>query len=168
MPLIQSTLASGLEAMTPTDSEAIAIQRFADAFASYFAGASVLGIPTIPGTLDASKAAMIAAMTGLSSSSAGAGAIASGITAFWTTLLPLATSVWAGTVGPIVPPAIPPPGLGGIAAALQAAFDANTAAGATLAASAAVVAAAIHTTQLGGMVNLGPPPPGGVPNVPIL
>jgi hypothetical protein len=167
MALVQSTLASGLEAMEPTDSEATAIQRFADAFDDYFAGASVLGIPAGAARAPA-KAAMIAAMTGLSSPNGAAGAIAAGISAYWTTVAPLALTVWPGTVGPIIPPAVPPPGLGGIAGALSAVFSANTSGGLSLSASAAAVAGAIHPTQLGGMVNLGPPPPGGTPGVPIL
>lgn len=166
MALVQATLASGLQAMTPTDTESVAIDAFADAFESYFAGASVLGIPA--GSLAAPKAAMKAAMVGLSAPNGAAAAIAAGVLAFWTTLAPLATTIWAGTIGPIIPPAVPPPGLGGIAAAVQAVFTANRAGGASLAAAAASVAAALHPTQLGATVNLGPPPPGGTPLVPIL
>ncbi len=166
MALVQSTLASGLEAMEPIDSEATAIQRFADAFDDYFAGASVTGIPVTPGTTAAAKAAMIGALAGLNTDAATA--IQNGITAYWGTVAPSATTIWAGTVGPIIPPAVPPAGISGIAAALTGVFSANTSGGLALAAAAAAVAGAIHPTQLGGIVNLGPPPPGGTPGVPIL
>jgi hypothetical protein len=168
MPLVQSLLATGLEAMTATDQESVAAMRFATAFDDYFQGASVLGIPCIPGTTAPAKAAMMADLVGISDPDMAAAKIQAAIQTYWNTVAPLATAVWAGTVGPIIPPAIAPPGLGGIESAVQAAFDANTAGGLSLAASAATVAAAIHLTQLGGMVNLGPPPPGGTPNVPIL
>jgi hypothetical protein len=168
MALVQSTLASGLEALEPTDDEAIAVQRIADAFDDYFAGASVNGSPAVPAALAPCKAAMVAAMTGLSTTGGAAAAIQAGILAYWTTLLPLASAVWPATVGPVIPPAVPPAGLAGIAAALAPVFTANTSGGLSLVASAAAVAAALHPLQLGGLVNLGPPPPGGTPSVPIL
>jgi hypothetical protein len=167
MPLVQSLLASGLEAMTPTDQESVAALRFATAFDDYFQGASVLGIPVTPGTTAPAKAAMLPELIGMSDPNKAAGKMQSAIQQYWQVLGPLASAVWI-TVGPVIPPAIAPPGLSGIESAVQAAFDANTAGGLSLAASAATVAAAIHLTQLGGMVNLGPPPPGGIPNVPIL
>jgi hypothetical protein len=169
MVLVPAPLATGLTDMVATDDTSAAIDVFASAFVDYFGGASVLGIPANAGVIGgAPKTAMIAAMSGLNSIDGAAQAIQDGVTAFWNAVLPLALTVWPGTVGPIIPPAIAPPGLAGIASAVQAAFDANTAGGLSLSACASAVASAIHGTQAGGLVNLGPPPPPGTPNVPIL
>jgi hypothetical protein len=169
MVLVPAPLASGLADMVATDDPSAAIDVFANAFVDYFGGASVLGIPANAGVIGGGpKAALKAAMAGINSIDGAAQAMQDGITAFWTAVLPLALTVWPGTVGPIIPPAIAPPGLAGIQAAVQAAFDANTAGGLSLADSANAVASAIHGTQAGGLVNLGPPPPPGTPNVPIL
>lgn len=163
MPLNQSTLETGLLAMVPTPTEIAAINAFATAFETYFYEASVAGMPATPGTLAPATTSMKGAMAGMSL--AASGAMAAGITAFWSTVTGSAPIIWI-TVPPIVS-ATAPPGLSGIAAALESAFAANTAAKADLATSMSSIAAAIHGAQSGGVAVLGPPPPGGTPT-PIL
>jgi hypothetical protein len=160
MPLTDSTLASGLEAMTPVDNEPDAISALATAFHDYFAEASVLGVPTNGGSLAGAKSAFEAAAVGLSANGAGALAIQNAITAFWGQVAASAATIW--TPPPPIPPptaATPPASLAGIAAALTAVFAANLAAEADLASAAADIATAIHATQAGGIALIPPPPP---------
>jgi hypothetical protein len=149
-----------MEAMAPTDQEPTAIQNFADAWETYFKDASVMGAPTVPGSLAGAKSAMIGAMTGLST--AGAAAISAGITAFWGVVAGASASIWPGTLA-----AIPAPGIGGVAAAITPVFAANTAGKLEIGPAMQAIAAAIHPTQLGGIANF-PPPPGGLGPQPIL
>jgi len=157
MALVQATLASGLANMAPTSTEATAIQNFADAWDSYFQGASVAGTPANGGALAAAKSAMIGAMTGLSVT--GAVAIQAGITAYWGGVATAFAAIW------VIPPnvvvaAIPPPGLSGIAAALTPVFVANSADPTkTIAQATAAIAAVLHTAGgLGGIATVQPPP----------
>jgi hypothetical protein len=153
MTLLQATLASELEAMVPVEAEAQGIDNFSNAFEMYFYDASVLGVPCAPTTLAAAAAALKSAMVGISST--GTAAIQAGIVAFWGVIATSTPTIWPGSLS-----ATPPPGLSGIAAALQTVFTANTAGGLDLAASAAAVAAALHPTQLGGFaVQPTPAPP---------
>ncbi len=143
--------------MTPTSSEATAIQNFSNAWETYFLGASVSGVPTVPAALAAAKSAMIGAMTGLSV--AGAAAIQSGVTAYWGGVASAFAAIW------IIPPsvvvaAIPPPGLGGIAASLAPVFASNSADPTkTIAQATAAIAAVLHASGgLGGIATVQPPP----------
>ena len=158
MALLQTTLATGLEAiaLAPSEVEATQVALFAAEFNTYMLGSSVLAVPMIPvpfGT--AAEAAMVGAMTGLKT--AGAAAILAGVTAYWAALN------IAGVWGPTIPPTVPPPGLAGLSAALIPVFIANTAGGLAPAPAAAALAAAWHPLMLGGMANL----PGPIPT-PIL
>ncbi len=163
MALVQNTLASGLANMAPTSVEATAIQNFADAWDTYFQGASVAGVPCTGGSTSAAKSAMIGAMTGLSVT--GAVAMQAGITAYWGVIAPAAVSVWT------VPPnttvsATPPPTLGAISAALTPVFASNAADPTkTIAQATAAIAAVLHANGgIGGICIL--QPPGPVPPVP--
>lgn len=167
MALSSSTLASGLEALAPTDSEATAIDRIATAWDDYFQAATVQDEPIGASTASA-KSAMASAMSGLSAANAAASKIQDGIGAYWTALIPLAPSLW------VLPPNVTslqsaPTTISGIASALQAVFDANRSAGNSLETSAAAVASSLHSNGgLGGLVTLTPPPPASpIPNVPI-
>lgn len=151
--------------MAPTSSEPTAVQNFADAWESYFGGASVAGIPATGGSLSGAKSAMIGAMAGLSAPGGGAAAIQSGITAFWGVVAGAAATIWT------VPPnttvsATPPPTLGSIAAGLAPVFASNSADPTkTIAQATAAIAAVLHTSGgLGGICIL--QPPGPVPPVP--
>lgn len=142
--------------MVPTDQEAAAINAFVTAWETYFSTAMAGPVPAIPGSLAGALATMRGALSGVSQGDQGATKIQTAITAFWGTV--------AGAAGSIWPPAIsatPPPGLGGIGAALTGAFSGNTAGKLDLPTSANNVANAIHPTQLGGMAIF-PPPPAGI------
>jgi hypothetical protein len=157
MALVQNTLANGLANMAPTSSEATAIQNFADAWDTYFQGASVAGVPCAGGTTSAAKSAMIGAMTGLSVT--GAAAMQAGVTAYWGAITPSAATVWV--VPPnTVPSATPPPGLGGLSALLLAVFASNAADPTkTISQAASAIAAVLHTNGgLGGIAVVQPPP----------
>lgn len=161
MALSDSTLASGLEALVPGDDEADAIQAIVDAWGAYFGESTVAGASAVPGSFDAGLAAMQSALVGMSSSGAGSASLTAGVTAFWTAIAGLATSIWVTAPIVLVPPIVPPVGLAALQAALEAAFAANTSGSASLADSAATVALALHTNGgLGALV------PGSVPPAP--
>lgn len=158
MTLLSTTLTSGLESMEPTDDETTAIDNFASAWEDYFSDASVAGVVTTPGTLTAAVTALKGGMTGVSNGDA-ATLIQSAITTFWAVVGGSAATIWV--TAPPVLSVTPPPGLTGIAAALTAVFAANTSGELDLAACADAVAAALHTTQTGGIAAQGPPPTSG-------
>lgn len=162
-------LASGLEALTPTDQVVDAINQIATAFDDYYQNASVSGVPVAGGTTAPAKTAMIGAMGGLNAPGGAAAAIAAGITTYWTTLGPLIAAIWIVPGFTVVPLSlVPPPALGTLTAVVQAAFDANVGAESDLSTSANNVATAIHGTQSGGTVTLQPIAPGPPVITPIL
>jgi hypothetical protein len=161
MPLLPTTLGSELAKMEPTDQEMEAIQAFADAYEKYMEGSMAGPVGAIPGSFAGAKSSMIGAMSGLSGDSAGAGAISSGIAAFWGVVAGAAASIWPPALA-----AVPPPGIGAVAAALTPAFTANTAGDLSLSDAANTVATAIHGTHAGGIANF-PPPPAGIGPQPI-
>lgn len=164
MALSSTTLANELAALTPTTSAATAAARMADAFDAYFQGASVSGVVPVAGSTAPARAALLAAMPGLSGPGAAAGQLAAGISAYWAALVPLIAVVWIVPGFTVVPGSlIVPGGLAGLAGAIQSAFGANQTANAPLVAAATTLAAAIHAANIGGTVTLqaigGPPPP---------
>lgn len=161
VPLNSGTLASGLEALEPTDVVATAIDRLATAFTDYMQESSVLGVPATPGILSgAPKSAMVGAMSGLNAPDGAAGAIAAGVAAFWAAMLGTEVAIWVMVPPTIIVPStlIVPPGLGGMQSAIQGAFDGNVAGELDLAAAAATVAAAIHGANAGATVQTQVPP----------
>lgn len=165
MALVSTTLAAGLAAMAPTDSEAEAIDALTTAWEGYFVGASVLGIPTTPGSLTGALTTFKSSLTGLSQADQGSTIIQAAIVAFWGIIAGSAATIWA-----TVPPptgATPPPGLSGIKSALDGAFAANTSGKLGLIDASNSIAAALHPTQLGGIAILLAPPAGPGPQ-PIL
>lgn len=169
MALSSPTLASGLTALLPTTSESDAIGRIVDAWEAYF-DQSQLGLVTaVHGSYAAALSAMRSAMAGLSAANAGATKIQAGLIAFWTTVAPLAATVWPQTPPPVTtPPATPPPTLSGVAAALQAQWTVDIAAQASLSTGASNTAAILHTNAgLGGICVITTPPATAVPT-PIL
>ena len=167
MALTQSTLASGLESLTPTSSEPVAISAFVDAFETYWNGATVSGAGLNPGTIDTGLAAMQGAMAGLSVTGQGATKIAAGVSAFWSAQAALATTMWTTAPIVLVPPIVPPAGLSGLAAALSSTFASNLAGELSLTDAAAALAATIHAANLGGVVPGSAPPAAPAP-IPIL
>lgn len=169
MPLVAATLASGLEALTPTTVEADAIQAIVDAWESYFDGSQLGPASAVPGSYSAALAALTAGLIGMSAPNATATAFQTGLTAFWATLAPLAAVVWPQTPPPVTtPPATPPPTLGGVAALLQAQWAADAAAGVDLPTSAQNMATILHANAgIGGICVIFTPPAASVPT-PIL
>lgn len=153
--------------MAPTNSEATAIQNFADAWDNYFKGASVSGVSAVPAALASAKSAMIGAMTGLSTT--GAAAMQAGIIAYWGAVSTGFAAIW------LIPPntvvaAAPPTGLSGLAAALTTVFATNAADPTkTIGQATAAIAAVLHTTGgLGGIATVQPPPVSAPIPTPIL
>lgn len=167
MALTQSTLASELENLTPTGSEATAISRLVSAYSTYFDGATVSGQTLVPGSTAAGEAAMSTALVGISGANQGATKLAAGISAFWTAQLGLATTMWITAPIVLVPPIVPPAGLASLTADLAAVFASNIAAGLSLADCAAAVAAVIHSASSGATVP-GSVPPATPSPIPIL
>lgn len=170
MALIASKLASGLGGLVPVEFEAQAISNFASAWDSYFAGASVNGVPIQRAAYQSALSALRGALVGMNAPNAGPAKIQSAVTAFWTALAPLGPTLWLLPPSVITPPLTPPPGLGGIAGALQNAFTANAQnENATLASCAQAVAAALHSAGgLGGIAIVQPPPTAPPVPTPIL
>lgn len=169
MPLVASSLASGIEALEPTESEADAIQRFVEAWDSYFSGASVSGVPVNAGTYATGLSAMASALVGWSAQNAAASAIQAAVNDFWSTIAPLGAAMW--TLPPpavVTPPLVPPTGISGIGAALEALFLTLAADEATLGEAASQMADVIHAA--GGIGGIAPVtiPPAGPVSTPIL
>lgn len=154
--LVASNLKTELENLTPTDSEPAAVATLADAWTSYFYGASVAGTPCAAGSLDPAKAAMVSSLTGMSVSGQGPGKLQDGLVAFWSQVASLGATVWPGTIAPFTPP----PGLSGVAAALLVAFSANQEGNKTLSEAAQAVSDLLHSgAGLGGVATMPGSPP---------
>lgn len=168
MTLSVSTLADGLEALEPTESESAAISAIVAAWDSYFAGATVNGVAATPGSYAAGLSAMQSALAGMSADGAGAAKLAAAVTAFWSGIAALATTIWVTAPVVLVPPIVPPPGLGSLAAALGSAFAASASGSSSLADSAAAVAAALHASGGLGAIVPGSVPPAAPAPLPVL
>jgi len=159
MALLQSVLASQLANLTPVDNEISAITTLTNAYITFMSTAGAGPIPIIPLALQSTpKTAMMAAMTGLSQSGAGANSIASGIQAFWAAMVPL-----AATLFPTAVLIVPPPTLSTIASLLTPVFIANTQGSLDLASCANSVATILYTNSIGGLATIVIPPPTVVP-----
>lgn len=158
MVMAAATLADELKGLDLYDVEIDAINAWADAFATYFEDASTNGVPIAPLAIVPAKAAMVGALTGLSTDAATA--LQVGIVAFWGALVPAVA--WPGVLA-IVPPVL----LSGMGVLLTGVFTANTEGELDKDASMTAIAGVIHTNNLGGIANW-PPPPGGVGPQPIL
>jgi hypothetical protein len=166
MTLSANTLAVELENLVPSGTEAAAIARLVDAWEIYFGGAAVNGIAAAPGSFGAGLSAMSAALVGMSAPGAGGASLSAGLTAFWTAISPLATSIWIVAPIILVPPVAPPAGIAGLAATLASVFASNTAGQFSLSQSAQQIAAVLHAQAgIGGLVSgsVLPLPPSPLP-----
>jgi len=163
-----NTLASGLESMTPTADEPSAIAAFANAWSTYFAGATASGAPAVPGSFTPGIAAMRAAMVGFSAPNAGAPGIQAGITAFWGAIATLASVIWVLAPAVVLAAVTPPPGLGAIAADLLTLFPQNLAANLSLHDAATAIAAKLHTDGGTGALATGASASGVPVSLPVL
>lgn len=149
MAMSASTLATQLQNLTPTSVEATANQRFADAWAIYFAASAANGVPY--STNAAHKSAMISAMAGSSAPNAGATKIQAGIVAWWASVLSTFAVTYSGAIALVVPPLTT-----GIAALLTPVLASNTAGSLSLSAACTQVANVLHTNNLGGTATFPP------------
>ena len=169
MPLSQATLASELASLVPTANEAVAVANLTTAWTNYFSGASVSGVPIASGPLNAAKSSFQGALAGMSGAGAAAVSIQNAVTAFWAALVSTFAANW--TIPPnTVIALVPPPTLGGIAAALTAMWSANSQnPNMTLQQAANSMASVLHTNGgLGGIATVQPPPPAPPAPVPVL
>lgn len=98
------------------------------------------------------KAAMKAALAGMSVPSVGAAKIQAGVSAFWATLAAPASAYFTGATA-----ITPPPGLAGLAATLTSVFAANTAGAVDKTTALNNVATAIHAANAGGIATFPTP-----------
>lgn len=155
MAMSQSTLATELEKMTPSDNEADSIQALTDAYGVFATGAAA-GVPISSAGVDLGKTAMSGALVGMSADGAGITKIPAAVAAFW-----VAAAVPVSFVGSI---AVVPPPNAGLAALLAVTLPANMAASATLAQAAAALAANMYSQAIiGGLVTFPGAPPVVVP-----
>ena len=154
MTLSQATLKSEMVAMDLYGNEAQAVVAWAAAWSAYFADAETNSIPIEPAALPTAEAAMAAALLGMSASDAGAGKIQAGIQAWWGAMVAAPSAFWPGCTA-----IAPPPGLSGIATALQSAFDSNTSGGVTEDAAYDAITGVLHPVNLGGQATFPGAPP---------
>jgi hypothetical protein len=154
MALLASTLATELKNMTLYDLEADAILAWAAAYKTYFEGATSNGVTIVPTSLVPAESAMVGASTGLSADAATA--LQTGITAFWTAIIPAVA--WP-TVTAITPSTLLP----GLGAALTGVFASNTSGSLSKDDSMDAIAGVIHTNSLTGIAVWPTPGPGPQP-----
>lgn len=144
--MVQATLKDEFVTMDLYSDEASAIDAWATAWSNYFSDAETNGIPIQAAALPTAKAAMVAAMVGLSSSGAGAAKIQAGIQAWWSAIVSSPAAFWPGCTG-----ITPPPGVSSIAAALGSVFASNTSGALSEEDAYNAVAGVLHPNNLGGL-----------------
>lgn len=138
--------------MTATDDSASAQTKLISAFNAYFSQVEAGGFVTT--SVAAGMGAFSLSIAGVATANGDAATkIANAVTSFWSGLI--APSAFAG---PGTPTAIVPPLNIGLAAAIQAAFDANKQNDRSLSDAAQAIADAIHGKQSGGILNYNMPP----------
>ena len=151
MPFTESTLASGLEALEPTNTPSVGYARFVAAYAAYVKECTSNGASPIAAYIDgALSTAMLVPMAGLSGStsiSTAATILASAIVAFWGPAVTNPELMFATATE-----LTPPPYLD-LEADLETALQANLDNERSLVDAAAAIAAAIHGDRLGGTVT---------------
>lgn len=149
MAMSAAALSTGLQNLTPTNTEGIAITRFVNAWGAYFGSSAANGVPYAFNGAHAS--AMASALSGMSAPGAGAAKIQAGIVAWWASVLSTFAVTYAGSIALVVPPT-----LTAIAAGLAPVLASNTSGALSLAASCDAVANVIHTNNLGGTATFPP------------
>ena len=144
MAMSRTTLASELLNLVPVATEVEAAQTFTDAYATFAAGATAGPSTITPTGIALGKAAMAAALVGMSAPGAGASSITSGVQAFWSAVASGLATSFAGAL------AIVPPPHAGLNSALGDAFDANTSSAATKEAATSRIADALYTQAVAG------------------
>ena len=160
MPLTLTVMTDQLKAIfaAPTNTEAAAIQAWADGYAIYAANAQALTTIT-PAGVALGKAGMISGMAGLTNPGNAATAIATGLRGFWSAVAGGLATSFAGATAITAPPFV------GLEAALTANFATNNAPGVTRDAAAALVALNVHAYALSPPSNVGTVTTPGAPPV---
>lgn len=144
MAMSQSVLAGQLVNLVPAATEATAITRLADAYATFATDAAAGAVPITTAGVALGKAAMQLALIGISTPGAGAAVLTSAVQAFWSAVAGgLATSFSGAT-------AIVPPPNAGLQALLVTTFGTNTASQASLGAATNAVATALYNQAIIG------------------
>ncbi len=155
MTMAAATLANELLNLDPVDTEAAAITTLADAYA-VFAAQAQAGPQTITATgVNLGKAAMSAALIGVSSPGAGAAVLTTAIQAFWAAVAGGLATSFAGAI------AITPPPHSSLTAQLSSTFSTNTSTTADKPTATSAIASDMYSEAvIGGTVTYpgGPPP----------
>lgn len=149
MPLLVTSLSAELVVIAGAHpaNVAAAIISWATAFDNYMAASTCNGAPLNPAVASVASLAMQGALAGLGAG--GAAALAAGVTAYWAALnVPGAYGASLSVT--------PPPGVGGLAAALTAVFAANTSGALVVPGAQDAIAAAWHPLMLGGIAIFPP------------
>ncbi len=148
MALTESTLSTQLQNLAATTSEATAITALTDAYGVYAADAVSNAVTLSTAGVNRGKAAMSAALVGMSASGAGLTKIPLAIAAFWNAVAGgLATSFTGAT-------AIVPPPHASLPTTFPDTCGTNTSGQKTLAQSAAAIAGVMHADAIvGGSVT---------------
>jgi len=178
MVMLASTLATELKKLTPTSLESTVQDRWASAYTKYMAQSAVLGIsPVNEAVLASAKAAMYAALAGISTPRGAAlpaaQLIVASIKAFWATALAAATTIWV-TAPPLVPAPftlpvalLAPPAELAVAQALAVTFTANMTAGLSLSDACDAIVLVLHPAGAGATVTQATTP-SPTPGIPVL
>lgn len=149
MVMSQSTLASELENLEPSDSEQIAAQTLTDAYGVFATAATGIGIPITPAGVNLGKTAMLSTLSGMSAPGAGIVSIPAAIAAFWVAVAGGLAASFPGAI------AVVPPPHASLPAAFAALMPANAAASLSLKDSAAAMATIMYADAIiGGTVTL--------------
>lgn len=147
MAMVEATLATELQNLTPTSTESSAITALVDAYATYAADAEA-ATPIKSTGIDLGKTAMASALSGMSASGAGLTIIPNAILAFWNGVAAgLATSFDGAT-------AISAPPHATLETLFAATAAANTSGSKTLIEATEAIAADMHANAIvGGTVT---------------
>jgi hypothetical protein len=142
MAMVKNTLATQLQNMSPAALEATAITNLVNAYGTYAAGAAAGAVPITPAGVNLGKAAMQAALVGMSASGAGVTKIPAAIVQFWVAVAGGLAASFAGAI------AIVPPPNAGLAALLDATFPANMTGNKTLVQATDAIATNMHAQAI--------------------
>lgn len=147
MALNASTLATQLQNLAPSSSEAAAITALVNAYGTYAAGAAA-ATPILAAGINLGKAAMLTALVGMSASGAGLTKIPLAIAAFWAAVAGGLAASFAGAT------AITPPPHATLPTSFPTTCASNTVASATLVVSTQNIATVMHADAIiGGTVT---------------
>ena len=155
MALVETTLATELEALVPTVAIGVGAARLATAYGHYMHDATAGGVPMSASAVDATAVpAMADALAFVPGASAadGAAVLCAGVVAFWAAMAASPGSFFSGAT------AITPPTFATLPRALAAVFEACAVPGVPLSHAAAAIAGQLHaaTAGLGTATRPGP------------